>query len=183
LANIHGPDQENTPAMSPFMNEKSKQVGMKEFTPQRKDEQPLPEIEQRLDAFFKMDASEPEKVALSIPETNLEEALPEVVPLKLVNDPATEIQNESDVEYVVFKLVSESDEGLFLSHDFEDVESLPQNETRNDTDLPMTEDPVTDGETPKVKDENKETNTIQLKDKTSPKKKGLFAWLKSRFQR
>lgn len=183
LANIHGPDQENTPGMSPFMDEKPKQAGMKEFTPRRMDGQPLPEIEQRLDAFFNMDASEPGKAAPAIPETDLEEAFTEVVPMELSNAPTTEVQNESDVEYVVFKLVPESVEGLFLSHDFDDEESLPQNETRNDTDLPMAEDPVTDDETPKVEDENKETNTIPLKDKTSPKKKGFFAWLKYRFRR
>ena len=54
LANIHGPDQENA-AMPGVLSGKDPKPGTQEFTTQRLDNDPIPEIEQRLDAFFNLD--------------------------------------------------------------------------------------------------------------------------------
>jgi len=56
LAEIHGPDQQkdsNEPT-----KEELQRKGIKNFTPRRMDNEPIPEIENRLDEFFSLDISE-----------------------------------------------------------------------------------------------------------------------------
>ncbi len=73
LADVHGSGQET--AMAPDAMQEIEE-GIKNFTPQRTDKAPIPEIESRLDAFFNQDFPETEIREVpeeSYPETDVED--------------------------------------------------------------------------------------------------------------
>ncbi len=57
LSSVHGPDQKRAMNMEPT-KEELQEEGIKNFTPHRKGNEPIPEIGDRLDAFFNLDVSE-----------------------------------------------------------------------------------------------------------------------------
>jgi hypothetical protein len=57
LANVQGPDQKRAMNMEPT-KEELQEEGIKNFTPHRRSNEPIPEIGDRLDAFFNLDISE-----------------------------------------------------------------------------------------------------------------------------
>ncbi len=58
LANIQGPEQKRAMNMSAPTEEDLQKKGIKNFTPRRLGNEPIPEIRSRLDAFFSLDISE-----------------------------------------------------------------------------------------------------------------------------
>ncbi|MBI9090248.1 MAG: hypothetical protein JEZ12_13610 [Desulfobacterium sp.] len=58
LAEIHGPEQEYGMEAFGAAEEKDQKEGVQNFTPQRMNKEPIPEIESSLDAFFNLDVSE-----------------------------------------------------------------------------------------------------------------------------
>ncbi len=74
LANIQGPDQKRAMNMNEPTNEELQRDGIKNFTPQRMENEPIPEIGNRLDEFFSLDLSED-----SNPSTAGENASPLVI--------------------------------------------------------------------------------------------------------
>jgi hypothetical protein len=58
LANVQGHDQGGAMNMNEPTKEELQQEGIKNFTPQRMENEPIPEISDRLDAFFNLDIPE-----------------------------------------------------------------------------------------------------------------------------
>lgn len=63
LEGIHGPDQQETMNRDKSAKELQKE-GIKNFIPRRKDNEPIPEIGNRLDEFFSLDISETDDAAM-----------------------------------------------------------------------------------------------------------------------
>ncbi len=74
LANIQGPDQKRAMNMNEPTKEELQREGIKNFIPQRMENEPIPEIGNRLDEFFSLDLSEG-----SNPPTAAENDLPLVI--------------------------------------------------------------------------------------------------------
>ena len=62
LANIQGPDQKRAMNMSEPTKEDLQKKGIKNFTPHRMENEPIPEIANRLDEFFNLDISQDSNV-------------------------------------------------------------------------------------------------------------------------
>ncbi len=70
LADMHGPDQETAAGMPMpgALGQDEQKPGVKNFTPKRMDKDPIPEIENRLDAFFNLDMSQENATLQPVPQ-------------------------------------------------------------------------------------------------------------------
>jgi len=75
LANIQGPDQKRAMNMDEPTKEELQREGIKNFTPQRMENKPIPEIGNRLDEFFNLDIAEDSIVTAVNEDDYLHESL------------------------------------------------------------------------------------------------------------
>lgn len=92
LSNVQGPDQKGAMNMEPT-KEELQEEGIKNFTPHRRGNAPIPEIGNRLDEFFNLDISESSNTAPAVTE--------EDAPLEAADGSGISLADDSPMETIV----------------------------------------------------------------------------------